>query len=193
MTAAEARTERWELAKRLALSHDIDQIEASIYIPFYHSLKRIVQDHPLPRSRLKQPCGKWYWGPTGTGKSYKARQDHSNYFIKPVNRWWDGYCGEDTVILEDIGLQHLKYGYLLKIWADIYPFAAEMKGTTVLLRPNHICCTSNYSLDTLFFGEELLAIKRRFTVIHLTEVFIQSPAKTPTPPTLEIRFPDDSD
>ncbi len=194
LTMSEARDAKWELAKKLALSHDIDQIVASIYIPFYHSLKRIMQDHPLPKSRLMAPCGSWIYGPTGSGKSWQAREKYPNCYIKPLNKWWDGYRGESAVLIDDLGLQHNSWmGYFLKIWADIYPFQAEHKGTTTLIRPDHIIVTSNYSLETLFFGEELLAIKRRFKVIHLPDAYIQVPAKSPTPPTLEIVFPDDSD
>lgn len=45
----------------------------------------------------------WHYGPTGTGKSYSVRTKHPDAFIKSNDVWWDGYQGEDTVIIEEMG------------------------------------------------------------------------------------------
>ena len=51
------------------------------------------------------------------------------------NKWWDGYEGEDVVIIEEwspddkLSLQNLKE------WADKWPFGAERKGGYMIIRP----------------------------------------------------------
>jgi hypothetical protein len=43
----------------------------------------------------------WYHGSTGTGKSRAAREMNPGYYLKELNRWWDGYDGHDCVLIEE--------------------------------------------------------------------------------------------
>lgn len=111
----------------------------------------------------------WIWGPAGTGKSRWARTLAGQKFNKNLNKWWDGYAQQQVVILEDLDpnrctalTQHIK------IWADRYPFQAEVKGGTRPVYPDyHLVVTSNYSPEQCFPNtEDLDAITRRFHVVH---------------------------
>lgn len=76
--------------------------------------------------------GVWIYGPPGTGKTHWAREQDPNYYPKLANKWWDGYNGHTTIILEDLGIsvgRALKD--FLKIWLDRWHFTAEVKGTAV--------------------------------------------------------------
>lgn len=107
----------------------------------------------------------WYYGPAGTGKTKKAWQDNPGLYIKPLNKWWDGYNGEKVVLLDDWDPKHEVLVSHLKQWSDRYPFRAECKGSTLEARPEKIIVTSNYSIDQCFQNEEdVNAIKRRFKV-----------------------------
>ena len=45
-----------------------------------------------------------------------------------MNKWWDGYAGEEVVVLDDFDPRHAEHlSYYLKIWADHYAFNAEVK------------------------------------------------------------------
>jgi len=48
-------------------------------------------------------AGEWHCGPTGTGKSRTVRKKYPDAFIKSNDIWWDGYSGEATVIIEEMG------------------------------------------------------------------------------------------
>lgn len=71
-------------------------------------------------------------------------------------------------LLEDFGLEHSVLGYHLKIWADHYPFAAEVKGSTLQARPKKIVVTSNYHPSSIWADPNVLGpIVRRFEVIEM--------------------------
>jgi len=111
--------------------------------------------------------GVWYWGKPGTGKSHTARADHPEAYIKSQNKWWDGYSGEKSVILDDLDkLGGDKLGHYLKIWADKYACTGEVKGAQANLQHEVFVVTSNYHPDTLWPDDEELreAIKRRFKI-----------------------------
>lgn len=161
--------ERWEDALKAAKEGRLDDIPADIALRYYSTIKRIKHDYERPPQDLAAVTGIWYYGPPGTGKSYTARQKYPDSYIKNQNKWWDGYQGEDSVIIDDFDSAAL--GHHLKIWADRYAFRAEVKGGTLFIRPTFIIITSNYSIEELFKDDQVLAdaIKRRFKCTHFNE------------------------
>lgn len=73
--------------------------------------------------RLTELTNEWHYGETGTGKSRGVRDKYPEAFIKSNDVWWDGYQGEETVIIEEMGPKQIG-GQHLKQWADHYPFKA---------------------------------------------------------------------
>lgn len=111
----------------------------------------------------------WVWGPPGSGKTRWAWQTYGDdLYIKGINKWWDGYHGQETVLLDDWDPKHEVLVSYLKIWADRYPYRAECKGSSFMIRPKRIIITSNYTIDECFPNEQDVgAIKRRFKINHM--------------------------
>ncbi|AXH73202.1 MAG: putative viral replication protein [Circoviridae sp.] len=136
------------------------------YVKFHRGLEALeyrLNNTPYNHDDVR---GVWIWGPPGTGKSHDARLFDSEAFIKPQNKWWDGYNGEKTVILDDLDTCML--GHYLKIWADKYACTGEFKGGTVHIRHTKFIITSNYTPDQLWPEDPVMAnaIKRRFIMNH---------------------------
>lgn len=130
-------------------------------IKLYQALTRKVED-------LKGPCGIWIRGDAGIGKSYETRryctENNLSFYLKPRNKWWDTYGGEDVVIIDDIAECDKQWlTPYLKIWADAYTFDAETKGGTIKIRPKWIIVTANYNVeDFVLRMEDFQPMKRRF-------------------------------
>lgn len=64
------------------------------------------------------------------GKSRAARE--LNPYIKALNKWWDGYQGEKTVLLDEFTPEAMQYlAYYMKIWGDSFGHVrGEMKGSS---------------------------------------------------------------
>jgi len=152
---------------------DLDSLDPEVLFLHYGTAKRIKADFARAPPNLDDVCGIWYQGPPGSGKSYKARQacPAQDLYLKPANKWWDSYCGQDFVLIDDFDTNHKCLGHHLKIWADRYAFAAEQKGSTIQIRPKTIIITSNYSIAEIF-GDDLAlttAIKRRFKIFTVVD------------------------
>jgi len=162
--------ERFKRARELALAGDFASIDDDLYTRYHNSYKRMHREDALPPVTdldTKQQ-GLWIYGPTGTGKSHKARADYPNAYIKDLNKWWDGYQGEDAVIIDEYEPEHSKYlTSFMKKWVDKWKFSAEYKGGRSVIRPKMVIVTSNYSMEECFTGVNLAAIKRRFKVVHM--------------------------
>lgn len=165
--ATKKRKADYDLAISKAKQQKLYDIESGTLLRHMSALKQVARDHPPQLADLDYLCGIWFHGPPGTGKSRSARWLYPGAYPKMANKWWDGYLGEPCVILDDLDHNHKVLGHHLKIWADHYPFTAEVKGHSVRIRPEVICITSNYTIEEIFCEDSILqdALLRRYKQI----------------------------
>lgn len=136
----------------------------SVYIKFHRGIEQLALKLQVPytHSELR---GLWFTGKPGSGKSLFARR-FAPFYLKPQNKWFDGYAGEQTIILDDFDTGGIALGHHLKIWTDRYACTGETKGGTVHLRHHQFIITSNFTIEQMFSDvpEIMHAILRRFTV-----------------------------
>jgi hypothetical protein len=133
--------------------------------------------------------GIWCVGPAGTGKSRSVRHFFGeDLFVKPQNKWWDGYQGEKYVLIDDYDTKNTGLLHYLKIWGDRYFCTGEIKGGTIPLHHQILVITSNYhpfhfcKNDTGEEDEELVeAMDRRFRIYQYRKEAPWAPTGNPTP------------
>ncbi len=133
----------------------------------YRSLLQIVQGSDVPRN---YPCrGVVYWGPTGTGKSTKAFSENIGAYVltKPASSsiWFDGYCGQSTVILDDFD-GWLPFRFLLTL-LDAFPRRVEFRNGSCEFRASKIIITSNSPPCEWYPLEDYAPLRRRLNEIKL--------------------------
>ena len=144
----EVEVARGEDAWNSAKEGKIEEIPADIRLRHYTTILKVAAKYQKPPAQLLEMDNTWIWGPAGTGKSTYAHRTFPGAFKKDFSRWWDGYREDDeghlTVLLDDL---HPSWSdkVRLKNWADVFPFVAEIKGGSLLIRPARIVVTSNYS------------------------------------------------
>jgi len=156
----------------LVLGGSLEELVAdgSVHIATYPKLlqaKQLFQLRTASHASLPTLTNEWHFGPTGTGKTRGVSSKFPILFRKNPNKWWDGYQGEETVLIDDVDTKHDGLGYYLKIWGDHYPFTAECKGSSMQIRPKTIIVTSNYHPRDIWNSPEMVdPILRRFKLHH---------------------------
>nr|WAE42540.1 MAG: replication associated protein [Cressdnaviricota sp.] len=158
----------WLKVKESAVAGDLDSIPPDIFIRCYNQLSRISADFSKPVAIEREVFV--FWGPTGTGKSRRAWAEAGvdAYPKDPCTKWWCGYRGHETVVIDEfrglIGISHLLR------WFDRYPVSVELKGSSTPLKATRIFITSNIDpagwfpdLDPL----TLAALNRRLKVEYM--------------------------
>ena len=94
-----------------------------------------------------------YWGPPATGKSRFAADHYPGAFWMPPNsQWFDGYSGQDTIIIDDY-YGWLPWSFLLRL-LDRYPLPLPVKGGHVPMQAKTIVFTSNQHPDSWYKYEQ---------------------------------------
>lgn len=125
------------------------------------------------------PFHQWFVGPTGCGKSSRARQENPGAYIKePESKWWDKYDDQDVAIIDDFDKFQVAQGGNLKRWLDRYPFPVEVKGGMMEIRPKKIIVTSQYHPHEIWDDQKTVdAILRRVEVVEfptIPEMFVHT-------------------
>lgn len=112
-------------------------------------------------------------GPPGTGKTREAVQmcgEKSTYW-KPRGPWWDGYIGQECVIIDDF-YGWVPFSELLRVM-DRYPLKVPVKGSFVEFVAEFIVITSNSPPEEWYKEEnvhgDIRAMFRRFNEMYIVD------------------------
>lgn len=118
-------------------------------VPSYQGIKvaeMYLKYHEEPRNW--KPEVRWYYGATGEGKTKLAREWLSEggeevYTCLSDSKWWEGYDGHSSVLIDDFRKDFCKFHVLLRL-LDRYDFRVEVKGASRQLRARKIAITTPY-------------------------------------------------
>lgn len=167
--------DRHNNAKELAKKGRFDEIPSDLYARFRSAYRHYPTDFIAPVTDLEGPAdlktGLWIYGEPRTGKSSYARAKYPDLYSKAINKWWDRYTDQETVLIDDLDHSHSAFMmHWLKIWCDRYAFNAETKGGTITIRPKLIIITSNETIEEVFRDHREIhvrALKMRFDFLHM--------------------------
>ncbi len=175
--------DRWANTLLCAQEHRIYEAEPMMIVRYIGNLKRIKADHPKRLASLPvKKCHYWIYNPiSDAGKTWYAEHRWPDFFPKdPSTKWWGGYAGEDTVIINNVTPEHMYPRSPLRMslvspWADTPAFNSEIKGEEIYIRPKRIVVTSQYTMEKIFdySTTELGAASTRFIVLDLEHVDIR--------------------
>jgi Putative viral replication protein/RNA helicase len=134
----------------------------------YHSgLGKLFSAFQRPRNFKTNV--RWYWGPTGSGKTRAAVEEAGDevYFKMPANKWWDLYEGQENVIVDDYRRDFCTFGELLRLF-DRYQLRVENKGGSVFFKAKCLWITTPKDPRSTWENrveEDLQQLLRRIDVI----------------------------
>lgn len=122
---------------------DVAESHFGLYLQYRRGLESYIRLKHPPAIR---PNLEVYvlWGATGVGKSRIAHHlfpDIGHVFDSTL-KWFDGYGGEPTVLIDDFRSDGVRGDFLLRL-LDIYPLKVPVKGGFVTWSPERIIITSN--------------------------------------------------
>lgn len=130
----------------------------------------LMKYQPAPPERKKEVT--WLWGDTGVGKTRSAvSRAGPGYWISSENlKWWDGYSGQKSIIIDEFRGDMCTLHVLLRI-LDRYPYRVELKGSSAWLLAEKVIITSCYPPEACYknvSGDSVGQLLRRIdTVLHL--------------------------
>lgn len=144
------------------------------YHQYGRTFHRVEDIYLRKKFRTEMTTCEWIWGPTGVGKSHKAFEGYdpsSHYLWRHDNGWWEGYVGQDTVIINDFRGE-IKYSELLQL-IDKWPFFVKRRNREpVPFISRHVIITSSGRPEDVYHGvldrDNIDQLLRRVKVTHMT-------------------------
>lgn len=152
---------------------DIALERPELYHQYGRTLNKIEELQMRKKYRMEMTEGIWYWGETGVGKSHLAFKDftpETHYVFPDDNGWWDGYCQQETVIINEFR-GGIAYKFLLEL-CDKWPLSVKRRGREPMpFTSKRIivtsCCKPEEVYKNLSASDSLTQLYRRFKVIHV--------------------------
>jgi len=155
--------------------HELWETYFETMVRYGKAMKEYIDIKRRGQCRKHMTKGTWYYGPTGVGKSHVAFDDYdpTNTYVKTLDDvWWDGYEGQETVILNEFRGE-IKFSQLLDLtdkWPmtvkrrsrEPVPFVAKRVIVTSAMHPGEVFQKANEA-------DNIAQLERRFEIVHLTK------------------------
>lgn len=177
------RTDLDKLRDRIINGTSVDEITMENPMAFHQygrTLERIEDIVNREKHRTEMTTCDWIYGDTGKGKSHIAFTEYSNkthYVFKNDNGWWDGYKGQDIVVINDFRGE-IKYSELLQL-IDKWPYFVKRRNREPLpFTSKHIIITSSLKPEEIYYNinckDSMEQLKRRIKLIHKTQIAVET-------------------
>jgi len=164
------RTDLQPVVESLLAKRPIQEIVAEHgveFVKYSSGILRMVGILSEPRTWKTEVF--WFHGPTGTCKSRRAYELAPNAYWKAGGtKWWDGYEGQEDVIIDDYRRDLCPFHELLRL-LDRYPMRVEFKGGSCYFRAKRVFITTPRCPRTTWEGrteEDLAQLLRRIEHIE---------------------------
>lgn len=144
--------------------YEISRVAPEQFVRHYRGIQALRIAARIPtEKRIWEPELWVIWGKTGSGKSWFAQLNWGRcdtvFWKMQGNRWWDGYFGQETVVLDDFKGNWMSLADFQRL-ADRYPLTVETKGGSVEMLARRIVVTSNTHPNTWYAQDEGSVLRR---------------------------------
>ncbi len=96
----------------------------------------------------------WLYGETGTGKTRTAMEacPADNTWHATTGQWFDGYWGQEYVIIDEFTAKNWPYDLMLKL-LDGYQLRLPVKGGFIIWRPKTIYITARLCPSAIYAAQ----------------------------------------
>lgn len=147
--------------------NEVADNEFDIWVRYYRAFEKYLCMKTAPRNWKTNVHV--LQGPTGTGKSKWAMDEYPNAYWKQRSNWWDGYVGQDTVVLDEF-YGWLPFDLLLRL-CDRYPLLVETKGGQTQFVAKTIVITTNMLPSNWYKSAYFPSFARRVNQWHILPIW----------------------
>lgn len=148
-----------------------------LYHQYGRTLDKLEDDFNKHKFRTEMTTCDWLYGKTGVGKSHLAFKNYSpntHYIWKDDKGWWDGYDGQEIIIINEFRGQ-IQYCELLEL-IDKWPCTVRRRNRQPRqFIAKHIIITSSMHPKEIYThqlekNDSINQLLRRINIIHLTDI-----------------------
>ncbi|UYD39129.1 MAG: replication associated protein [Wigfec virus K19_593] len=151
---------------------DITMEDPYLHHKYGRTMEKIEDIVMRKRKRTEMTKGIWFWGSTGRGKSHRTFTPHMDedfYLYKNDKGWWDGYNGQDLVIINEFR-GSIPFAEMLEL-CDKWPYKVSRRGREPMpFTSKKIIVNSSMHPKDIYpnlLNESFLQLERRFEIINI--------------------------